>query len=174
MIDFHTPELAANKPMTERQTKVVNAVIVLMILSYCVVILFATHNIYKYLYKKGLWRNFFVLSFYNLIFVICACRIAGEANYFRGNKNTITGKYKFLLGLQLNHIATYTKAILGIFQVGSIVELVLRLKQSIEHLKKEEYTDEKLENQNKIIYVCCTLIGLVLVVVVIVFSIYQP
>ena len=112
MIDFHTPE---NKPLTDRQQRVVNAVIVLLILAYCVVILFACHNIFKYLYKRGLWRNFFILSFYNLIFVICVCRIASESNFFRGNKDTITGTYKYLLGLQLNHIATYTKAILGFF-----------------------------------------------------------
>ena len=54
------------------------------------------------------------------------------------------------------------------------MELVMRLKQSIAHLKKEEYSDRLLDKRNNINYMSCMLIGLILVVVVIVFSIYQP
>jgi len=103
------------------------------IATYSCVLGLSLHNAVKFLALQGRWKNFYLTGFYTLTVLVALTRILYFFSQYRmllavkhdpvWTENAIRAKY-------YGNIALTTKATLGIFQIGSMVELAINVRLS--------------------------------------------
>ena len=141
-----------------------------MVVIYSLTSIFALRNIYAYLYRKGHWRNYFLSSFYTLVVILFTFRLLEVVDFMQSEHYQIldtrkdVSSRKVLIGNEANIFATFIKVVIACLQLGSIIEMILRLNQSIAHCNKEDYPDTKLDRQIFINYFIQTALGVALLI----------
>ena len=103
------------------------------IATYSCVLGLSLHNAVKFLALQGRWKNFYLTGFYVLTVLVALTKILFYYSSFRIlfaeeddlvlTRNTYVYSYSY-------NIALTTKATLGIFQIGSMVELAINVRLS--------------------------------------------
>jgi len=129
--------------------------------TYSIVLGLSLHNALKFLVIQGRWKNFYLMGFYTLTVLVALARILYFYSEYRGimaetydpvwTRNTFIYYY-------CNGIALSSKAALGIFQIGSMIELAIHVKLSAEKMDLERAQTQK--NWTKIM-VCVVSLPLI-------------
>jgi len=106
--------------------------------AYTCLLLFGIRNTAKYLVKQGKWRTFFLSMFYLCTFEIATSRIIDfVCAYLTFSKDDQRNEMADTISEIASELAFYGKAALGVFQIGTMNELSIRLKQAAAKLSKE-------------------------------------
>jgi len=103
------------------------------IATYSFVLGLSLHNALKFLIIQGRWKNFYLTGFYTLTVLVALTRIL----YFYSSYRMLLAETYDPVWTRYAHIYYYSdsialssKAALGIFQIGSMVELAIHVKLS--------------------------------------------
>lgn len=94
-------------------------------LVYTLCLVIATYNIYEYLIKGQRWRIKLMSIFYVIVLALITSRIACLIFFILFFQGDCQMK---AIGDMLDNIATYLKAILGVQQLVSMLELSIHIK----------------------------------------------
>ena len=107
----------------------------LLALTYTICLVFACHNFVKHIVIGKRLRNWLLTTFYLIVMLICVFRILSITLFgtlFLGIYHNVNQRVYW--SDQTDTIATYLKAILGVQQMASMIELYLLIKRDIEQL----------------------------------------
>jgi len=102
-------------------------------IAYTLTLGFAVHNSVRYLVMQGRWENHFLTVFYTLTIMICLTRICFfyfEFMFLKTHQGSGDVTYWRKMVVTTSSAAFTMKAILGVFQINSMVELVIELRIS--------------------------------------------
>jgi len=106
--------------LTQGESKYLTVQLGFLVSVYSLTLLFTVCNIHNYLFKQKRWRIIMMLAFYVCVTCILVFRLVSLVYfifYFQSNLLPLTqvNCKQYLIANQTDTVATYAKAILGIF-----------------------------------------------------------
>jgi len=106
--------------------------------AYTGLFFFGAKNTFRYVIRMGKWQHFFLVMFYFFSLSVAISRIFYFVCQYMWIFDWEGDEMAYTVYLITNMTGFYSKAVLGIFQVGTMNELSIKMKRSAEIITDEQ------------------------------------